>query len=553
MSFSRKAKGISTTAIVATIAVILIVAGLAWYFTLPPAPPPGPENPFADPRARRAVAAALDRAAVCETVFLGQAKPLYSIIPEGMLGHTEAFEALGDANYILARSLLAELGYDENNKLAIDLWYESSGHYPSSADQALFYKESLEASGVMEVTLKSADWPSYRANRNAEIMQVYIYGWYPDYVDPDDYAFLYWASWLHHNYVNPDMVTLYDQARATTDVAERASLYAEIDEMATWDCPVVPLFSITPYAVSKPNVGGMFMDITQSWRLWLLYDTAGLKDTLIWGTTDSVENTLDPAQAYDFFGWCIIQNIGATLVEVLPGSDDGQDFIPALATDWSVSDDLMTWTFNLRQGVEFEDGTEFTAEDVKYSFDRSMGLAIEEGPQVGMDYYGIIDSVEVTGTYQVVFHLKIPFAAFLGIIACQASSIVNPTYAPMDGMVEYVEGDARASHPNDLGRYRLTKWERVAGKDVELWLEANPNYWNATSGWPKTEKIIIRMYSDATALRLALEAGDIDVAFRHLTATDIVDLQGNPAVKVWEGAGAAIQYLVFQEKKFMGS
>ncbi|MDH5770014.1 MAG: ABC transporter substrate-binding protein [Candidatus Bathyarchaeota archaeon] len=273
------------------------------------------------------------------------------------------------------------------------------------------------------------------------------------------------------------------------------------------------------------------------------------KDTLIWGTTDSVENTIDPSQAYDFFGWCIIQQTGLTLVEIQPGSEAGpEDFIPALATDWTVSTDMKTWTFNLRQGVKFEDETEVTADDVKYSFDRANVIQNEDSFQVNMGTFDIlIDSVEVTDTYQVVFHLKVPASYFLQYVACQAFAIVNPNYAAYDAITEYAEGDARASNPNDLGRYVLTKWERVAGKDVEMWLEANPNYWDAASGWPKTNKIIIKMYTDATALRLALEAGDVDVAFRHLTSTDIEDLQDNPAVEVWEGKGAAIQYLIFQE------
>jgi len=273
------------------------------------------------------------------------------------------------------------------------------------------------------------------------------------------------------------------------------------------------------------------------------------KDTLIWGTTDSVEHTIDPAQAYDFFGWCIIQQTGLTLVEIRPGSEAGpEDIIPALATDWTVSDDMKTWTFNIRHGVKFEDGTEVTADDVKYSFDRSKNIACPEGFQVSMGTFEVlIDSVEVTGKYQVVFHLKVPCAYFLQYLACQAFSIVNPKYAPFDSLTEYVEGDARASYAVDCGRYKLTKWVRVAGKDVEMKLEANPNYWNASGGWPKTKNIIIKMYSDPTALRMALEAGDVDIAFRHLTATDIADLQGNPNVKVWEGKGAAIQYMIFQE------
>jgi len=233
--------------------------------------------PFNDTRVRVAVAAALNRTAMCETVFLGLADPLYSIIPPGMLGHTETFQKLGDANYTLTRSLLAELGYNETNKLTFDLWYESSGHYPMSAEQALLYKEAIEASGVIQITLKSADWASYRANRNAEIMDAYVYGWYPDYVDPDDYSFLYWATWIHTNYhiVNPvpyaQQTALYDEARATTNLTLREELYAQIDDIAVQQCSAVPLYVSSAWAVTKPTIYGIYLDITQDMRYWLIY------------------------------------------------------------------------------------------------------------------------------------------------------------------------------------------------------------------------------------------------------------------------------------------
>lgn len=276
---------------------------------------------------------------------------------------------------------------------------------------------------------------------------------------------------------------------------------------------------------------------------------------IIMGTTDSVESAIDPAQAYDFFGWEIIQNTGCTLVEVEPGSSATvEDYTPALATEWTTSTDLKTWTFTLREGILFDDETEFNATHVKYSFDRNMGIASPDGPQLNMEYDAIIDNVEVVSKYVVKFNLKIPFGPFLGLMACQASSIVNPEYAggwktdwSTDDIVEYTEGDARASSPMDLGPYKLTKWERVGGKDHEIGLEANPNYWNKGAGLPKTEKIIIKFYADATALRLAIEGGEIDVAFRHITPTDIEDLKDDPDLEVWEGTGAAIQYMIFQE------
>ena len=274
------------------------------------------------------------------------------------------------------------------------------------------------------------------------------------------------------------------------------------------------------------------------------------KDTLIMGTTDSVESGLDPGKAYDFFGWEIIGDTGSGLVDIRPGSAAGpNDIVPALATSWSASPDGLTWTFNLRQGVKFDDGREFTADDVKYTFDRNVWkLAIPEGPQVGIGFGDIIKSVNVTDKYTVVLYLNIPFAPFASLMACQCAFIVNSKYAPEDAAVEYAEGDARASSPMDLGPYVLTKWVRVAGKDNEMRLDANPNYWNATGGYPKTPHIIIKFYSDATALRLAIEAGEVDIAFRQLRSTDINDLRTKPDLKVWEGVGAFIQYLLFQEK-----
>jgi peptide/nickel transport system substrate-binding protein len=274
-----------------------------------------------------------------------------------------------------------------------------------------------------------------------------------------------------------------------------------------------------------------------------------IKDTLVMGTTDSVESCLDPARAYDFFGWEIIQSLGSGLVDYRPGATGSPDDItPALATSWSVSSDGLQWTFNLRQGVKYNDGTEFNATNVKYTFDRGIGIADEDGAFVGIGYSDIIQNVTVVDKYVVKFYLKIPFAAFLSLMACQASFIVDPTYAPIDTVVEYTEGDARASHPMGLGPYLLSNWTRTAGKDYEMRLVANANYWNASAGLPKTKNIIIRFYADSTGLALAISNQEVDIAFRQLSATDINTMKTNTNLHVWEGTGAFIQYLVLQEK-----
>jgi peptide/nickel transport system substrate-binding protein len=289
---------------------------------------------------------------------------------------------------------------------------------------------------------------------------------------------------------------------------------------------------------------------------YLMAPQTKVKDTLVIGTTDSVETCLDPARAYDFFGWEIIQSLGCPLVEYKAGATgSAEDLIPSLATSWSSSADGLQWTFNLRQGVKYDDGTEFTADDVKYTFDRGIGIADEDGAFVGIGYGDIIQNVTVVSTYVVRFDLKIPFAAFLSLVACQASYIVDPAHAPKSGdswsvndVIVYKDGDARGSHPMGLGPYRLKSWNRVAGKDTEMTLEANPLYWNNASGYPKTKTIVFDFKADSAGLATAMSAGDVDVAFRQLSATDITTMKANTNMHVWSGTGAFIQYLCMQQK-----
>jgi ABC-type transport system substrate-binding protein len=454
--------------------------------------------------------------------------------------------AVGGAYY------MTTLPPPKKGKLVIDWWYESSGHYPQSADQAAVYKSQLEKTGLITVNLHGADWPSYKKNRDAHSMQVFVYGWYPDYSDPDDYIqpFLdsVGGSWLGAGYNNPEMDKLIAQARSITDPAQRAQLYAQIQQIMVTDAPLVPVFQISAFAVTKPDVTGVNLDVTQNMYYWLITPPAG-KDTLIVGTTDSIETSLDPAELWDFFGAIMTYNLGAPLVYIKPGSPAGpNDFVPALATSWSISPDGLTYTFDLRKGLKFSDGAPFTAAAVKYSFDRNLALAMPDGPQLGLGYGDIIADVTATSDYQVVFTLRHTFAPFMALMAFSGSFIVNPKRAPNTPgqAVQWQEGDPTASNPNDLGPYLLTEWTRKGGKDYEMRLDANPNYFGVADGYPKAKHIIMKFYSDATALALAAKSGDIDMAYRQLTSSDIKNMQSDPTLKVWTGP-SGIQYIVFQE------
>jgi peptide/nickel transport system substrate-binding protein len=272
--------------------------------------------------------------------------------------------------------------------------------------------------------------------------------------------------------------------------------------------------------------------------------------TIVMGTTDSVESSLDMAQSYDYFGWEMIDSLSAGLVEIKPGSQAGaSDIEPALAASWVDSAGGTIWDFTLRQNVTFPDGREFNATDVKYTFDRNcnltgVGLFEEDGPQLNMEYDAVIKNVTIMSEFVVRFYLKIAFAPFLQLMSCAASYMVDRAVAPMNHLVGY---DTAAQTPCALGPYLLDEWVRIGGSDDHITLVKNPDYWNAAAGYPKTERIIIKMYASNTALASAMTAGEIDIAYRQLTAEQINAFKADTKVKVWEGIGAQIQYLCFQQ------
>lgn len=246
-------------------------------------------------------------------------------------------------------------------------------------------------------------------------------------------------------------------------------------------------------------------------------------ESLTVGTTDKI-TILDPAHAYDYLSCNVLQNTmeGLTTFEPVTG-----DVKPCLAESWEISDDGLVYTFHLRKGVKFHDGTSFNADVVKASLERAINL--QGDPAFLLD---VVDHVEVVDDYTVKIYLKYPFSPMLAVLAFTVSYPVSPN-TPTDSFVEppnWVVG---------TGPYKIASWS----PDKELVLEAFDDYWGTP---PKTKKIVIRFYERAETLRMDIETGAIDVAFRHLLPADIVDLKNKPeVVKVWEGPGTFIRYIVF--------
>ena len=293
--------------------------------------------------------------------------------------------------------------------------------------------------------------------------------------------------------------------------------------------------------------------------------TTAYKDTLIMGTTDAVQTTIDPADAYDYFGINMIDNLGAPLIDFAPGTTNTgpSGLQPALATKWSASADGLTYTFILRSGLKYDDGTPFNSTDVKFSVERGIAIADPDGAFVGLGIGSkasasiAIGSITTPNATAVVFHLLHPFSAFLSLMTFAIMYPVNPNKVPAvhcnpcndhTGIVNFTSSSAASSNPNGLGPYTLTSWTRSGTKEVQMVLTANPNYWNYPA-YPKTHTIIIKFYPDATSLAAAVKSGDVDMGYRQFQTTDIQSFMTTSGLKVYASPGAFIQYLVFNEKQ----
>ncbi len=234
-------------------------------------------SPFDKKEVRQALAAALCRDKIANEVFLGTVEPLYSLVPKGLWSHIDAFKEKYGAtqNLELARQLLKKAGFSETNKLKVELWYTPSHYGSTEADLAAKIKECWEATGMVEVTIKSAEWSTYLQMTRKGQLPVTLYGWYPDYIDPDDflYPFLHTGSnrWLGNPYSNPEMDKLLEQAQVASDQATRAKLYEQVQEMLAEDAPIVPIFQGKLYAVAQKNVKGIVLDPYMLLRYWLIY------------------------------------------------------------------------------------------------------------------------------------------------------------------------------------------------------------------------------------------------------------------------------------------
>jgi len=197
--------------------------------------------------------------------------------------------------------------------------------------------------------------------------------------------------------------------------------------------------------------------------------------------------------------------------------DRNGEIVPALAESWTVSEDGLTWTFQLKEGVTFHDGSPFTAEDVVAKFERAIA---PDTTYAHPEYYEAIEGVAVAaeGENTVVFTLSEPSSSLLYNLA-RPDSIIYPAGTE----------EAQRTQPVGTGPFRFAEW--VRGSEVRL--EKFEDY-HGTPAY--LDAVTFRIIEDTNAQLAALQAGDINLVGVALSPENAIQLQGDPNVKVTEGS-----------------
>ncbi len=267
------------------------------------------------------------------------------------------------------------------------------------------------------------------------------------------------------------------------------------------------------------------------------------KDMLVMAFAIDDLKTLDPAEIFEFTGAEYAANTYDRLINY--DVENVSDIYGGVAESWTISEDGLTFTFKIREGITFFAGNKLTADDVVFSLQRV--ILLDKGPAFILSQFGftadnVKDTIQKTGDYEVKITIDKPYAPtfFLYCLTSTAGSIVDMKEVmshEKDGDLGY---DWLKTGYAGSGPYTLKNWKA----SETLLLDANPNYWGPK---PKLKRVIIRHIAESSTQRLLLEKGDVDIA-RNLQPDDIKGLSGNNDITIRTKAKGAVWYLGLNQK-----
>ncbi|MBN2256983.1 MAG: hypothetical protein JW704_04065, partial [Anaerolineaceae bacterium] len=260
--------------------------------------------------------------------------------------------------------------------------------------------------------------------------------------------------------------------------------------------------------------------------------TKTAENQIIIGVTDQIAS-LDPADAYSTHDWELIRNTGRTLLRWNPGTGD---LVADMATGMPViSDDGLTYTFTMKDDIKFADGLKLTAPMFAGQLNRLLTIG-PSCPNDVADTLAIpyVESITAPDDTTIVFQLKSAVAYFPQLVATAPYTPAHPDTFLASECVLFPTAPFYG-----VGSWFVSQFTQ----NEQLVLEPNKHYTGDLK--PQADKIIIRYFSDPQTMALAVQNGEIDVAWRFLGPQLITELESTDGLTVGTVDGGAIRFLVF--------
>ena len=493
------------------------------------------ENPWTDVKVRQAMNYAIDKEAIAENIFHGEATPGGASLPVPPFFDVEPYPYDPDK----AKQLLAEAGYPDGFPITLKTFTTSPGaELPTIGEAVAMYWQAIG----LDVKIVPTDWGTVRGEWTGG--QALGHVWTHRglaFGDPltalnTDFGINPFTTYATEE--TQDMLAqlgaefdaekreqlALDMARSVRDQASGIFLVfanepygasekvgywptirtrpQNIDQITTEAPPVAPAAAPTEAPTPKPAAAE---------------PTGGLVVAL----STYAEDTFLP-----WNGGVARQTYLGLIYEFLAYADpETAEPQPGLATKWEMSADGKTWTFWLREGVQFHEGWgELTAEDVKYSWERMVDENSIGSPAGQLR--ALFDTIEVVDPYKIVVTLQKPYAEFV------RSHMMDYNAGGMIVCKKYVEsvGDEEANaHPIGTGPYTLAEEHQKAGPIVLKTIEGVENHWRVT---PEFETVTFLLVPEEATRVAMLLAGEVDLAPISYDSVETVEASGLHVVSI---------------------
>ncbi|MDQ3385067.1 MAG: ABC transporter substrate-binding protein [Actinomycetota bacterium] len=318
--------------------------------------------PFDNELVRQAVAAAIDKERIVENFYPAGSQPAEQFLPDAIPGAVEGFDA-NPYDPDRARELLAEAGMPDGFDVTLSLRDVVRGYLPNPVPVATDIQAQLAEVGI-NVTIDVQESGTFIDNANAGNLPFYLLGWGADYPDATNFLDFHFGAGSSPQFGTgfSDIQSVLSEAASLTDQDARDELYAEAADLIAEHSPMVPVAHGGSAVAFKADAEGAHASPLSNENL----SVVGIEgqDTLVW-----LQNA-EPIGLY-----CADETDGESLraceqiVESLLAYEvGGVEVVPSLAEEHESNEELTEWTFTLREGVTFHDGSELDANDVVKSY-----------------------------------------------------------------------------------------------------------------------------------------------------------------------------------------